>query len=78
MKVKIYPSKDQTVEQAEEQLEKALRTKRKAKDEQYAKESYRDEHLDEFHDHVMQKHEDVLSNIFSEVQGLLKSKLGVR
>lgn len=78
MKVKIYPSKGQSLEEAEEQLEKALRIKRKAKDDQYAKESYKDSHFDEFHDHVMNEHQKVISNIIIEVQDLLKAKLGVR
>lgn len=78
MKVKIFPDKGQSVEEAEEQLEKALRIKRKTQDAQYAKESYKDEHLDEFHDHIMDQHNDVIGNIFSEVIDSVKAKLGVR
>ena len=67
MKVKIYPEKGQTREQAEEQLEKALQTKKAALEERYAKESYQNTHLDEFHDYITEEFKSMLDGLTKNI-----------
>lgn len=67
MKVKIYPEKGQTKEQAEEQLEKAFETKKAALEERYAKESYQNSHLDEFHDHISEQYKSMVEGLTKDI-----------
>lgn len=76
MRVKIFPDEGQTQQQAEEQLEKAITIKRKAQEERYAKESYQNDHLDQFHDLIMAAHKKVIESVVLEVGYLLKSRFG--
>jgi hypothetical protein len=76
MKVKIFPSEGQTPQQAEEELEKAIQTKKEAQEQRYARESYQNDHLDQFHDYVMNEHRKVVVDIMDEVQALIKQRLG--
>lgn len=75
MKVRVDLDKGETLEQAEEKLEKALEIKRKVKEEQYARESYKDSHFDEFHDYLTSEHEKLASNVLAEIGSLIKGKL---
>lgn len=72
MKVKVYPDKGQTKEDAEEMLEKAIAHKQEVREDRYARESYQNDHLDQFHDHVISLHERLVTNLMDEVQDLVK------
>lgn len=72
MKVKVYPDKGQTKEDAEEMLEKAVAHKQEVREDRYARESYQNDHLDQFHDHVISLHERLVTNLMDEVQDLVK------
>jgi hypothetical protein len=75
MKVKVYPDQGQTKEEAEEMLEKAIATKQEAREDRYARESYHNDHLDQFHDHVITLHERLVTNMVDEVQDLVKRSI---
>lgn len=64
MKVKVNLDKGETLAQAEEKLEKAL----KAKKECIKGEQYCDPALNEFHEYVEAQHTDLIQNILSEIK----------
>jgi len=78
MKVKVYREGDETYTDLEDKLEKAVLTKKKKREQAYARESYNNDHLDAFHDLVMEMHADVLDDVMEEVESLLQHELGVR
>lgn len=75
MKVKVYPDIGQTKEDAEEMLEKAIAHKQEVREDRYARESYHNDHLDQFHDHVITLHERLVTNMVDEVQDLVKRNI---
>lgn len=77
MKVTVVPEHGQTFEEAEEQLEKAIRIKRQVEEQQYARESYKNEHLDQFHDAITELHAQTVDTAVKEITDLLKFKLRV-
>lgn len=75
MKVKVFPDKGQTKEDAEELLEKAIAHKQEVREDRYARESYHNDHLDQFHDHVISLHERLVTNMVDETQDLIKRNI---
>lgn len=76
MKTKIYVAPGETVEQAEEKLEKALKTKRKKKEAAGAREGYTNEHFDQFNQHLVDMHQDLVDKTVASIDNLLKHRLG--
>lgn len=66
MKVTVNLEEGETLEQAEEELYKALRGKKKIKDQ--LGERYADEMINEFHDRVLDEHFKVLEEIKERVK----------
>lgn len=64
MKAKIYVEEHETLEQAEETLEKALKVKKECSH----GERYADKPLNDFHDLICQKHSNLVENILEEVK----------
>lgn len=68
MKVKIELDKHETIEQAEDFLEKSIQTKKECSEERYSS-----EFLNEFHDHVIQRHNKLLEDLMYQVDLEIKS-----
>jgi hypothetical protein len=71
MKVKIELENGQTLEQAEEELLRALKGKQKVKDEPQG-ERYADTMVNEFHDLILDEHEKVLEGIQEQIETEVK------
>lgn len=76
MKVKIELEQNETLEESELKLEKALKGKRKAHE--HSKEEYSDPALNEFHDRVSRDHlkviEDIKNRLNLEITRLVLNK----
>lgn len=71
MKVKVNLENGETLEQAEEKLEKALKAKREcAHGEQYC-----DPAMNEFHDHIEARHKKVLERINQQIADEIKREV---
>lgn len=75
--IKIVKSQGVSEQEVDEQLEKALKDKRKATEARYAKESYHDDRLNAFHDLVMDRFQKELNSLQKELTAELKHKLKV-
>ncbi len=74
MKVKITLDENETIEQADELLEKALVMK---KDCSHG-ERYSDEYLNEFHEHVCKRHAELVNSLIEEVQQEIKQSVNAK
>lgn len=68
MKLQVTLEKSETIEQAEEVLEKAL----KAKHDCSGGERYLDPAMNEFHDHVESKHSQLVDSILKDIAAELE------
>lgn len=68
MKVKVELDKHETIEQAEDFLEKSLQVKKECGEERYAS-----EFLNEFHDHVCERHGKLIDDVLYQVALEIKS-----
>ena len=64
MKIKVELGKDETIEDSEEFLKKAL----KIKSECTGKEQYNDPALNDFHDSICDKHSDLLDKLLKDIK----------
>jgi hypothetical protein len=68
MKVKVELTNGETIEQADELLEKAL----KAKAEPSENERYADQHLNDFHDYINERHQRLVTSVLKEIEDEIK------
>lgn len=76
MKVKIEFEENETIEEVEERLEKALKQKRMTREQYLDVERYSEQFVEDFHDSFVKRHnelvKDVLRNIKAEIEKDLK------
>lgn len=71
MKIKIELEANENLQDAEEELAKAL----KAKDDHIHDEKYADEHLNEFEAYVAKKHKDLIHTIIAEIKAAIEQDI---
>lgn len=71
MKIKVELENNETPEQAEELLEKAVKKKIQSRKEYYSSERYYDEAIEDFHQLVTKEHQETLEQAIEEVQDAL-------
>jgi hypothetical protein len=72
MKVRIDLQNGETLQDAEETLEKALKAKKECSE----GERYADPVLNELHDSICDRHEELLTNLFQNIQSAIKEEVG--
>lgn len=77
MKVKVIAEEGESYTDLEDKLEKAVLTKKQKRESAYDRESYSNDHFDQFHDMVMEAHQTMVEGIMEQVQDVLKQHLGV-
>jgi len=70
MKIKIDLEEGESLDDADEFLEKALKAKKKAPN----PERYHDQAFEDFYQQINERHEDVLKNVALELKELLESE----
>lgn len=75
MKVKISLENGETIEEAEAKLEKSVEAKKKARKRYHEAERYPSQVIEDFHDHVVKKHEKLVQNVMKEVQDMVKKDI---
>lgn len=68
MRIKVELEGNETPEQAEELLEKAIKKKVQSRKEYYSSERYYDEAIEDFHQLVTKEHQDTLERAIDEVR----------
>lgn len=72
MKVRIELDENETVEEAEEALEKAIKSKIQSRNEYFAKERYADQHVEDFHEEIIKEHETLLKRLVDDIKHNVK------
>lgn len=75
MKTKVFIEPGESIEQAEERLEKAIKKKAEKREKRYAKEGYPNQHLDDINQHLVDEHQKVVNRVMADIQALVKSKV---
>jgi hypothetical protein len=74
MKVKIFLDKSETLESAEEVLEKALHAKKECS----SGEKYSDDVLNDFHDYICKKHEQLLHSVLADIRKEIETDVNLQ
>lgn len=75
MKVKINLEENETLEEAEQKLEKALKMKQQSRKEYFEAERYADQHVEDLHERVVKDHEELLKRLIDKVADEIKKDI---
>lgn len=72
MKIKVELEKGETLQQAEESLEKAVKAKIKSRAKQDKNEKYVDEAVEDYHRIVVEHHQKLVNKVIKDIKGTLE------